>query len=673
MNVFDTLKQLISQKQDSGTEKPRVDVFIKTVGEDGLTVYDAPRLSPDFIEKFLENQLHLIKNGVSYYTGTVYLRSPEGDLTLFSSVGSDGYLLDTAEIENGCGPIGWCFKYGKPVSIAPLKERTRTLFHYKYNPPVQSLIACPLWIGRKVVGVISLERLEPNGFNDTEFQVLHNYAAGISQFLEARHQVLHHTDSSRDILRLKSFLDDFIDAEDAGTLVSDFLGRVRNILPFTRAGIFLEQGGCWFQIGLHGYEDIFSHSIVLPAHLKLIEMAGHSGEVLRFDNDLKSHYQGPLSRTGNVRHLEESGLLLPVRVNHTGFCMILTSSEPFFFESGDNDWLVPLLVSLGKTYLRLVRNISLEREITSRSEIIETVSALNTAYDLPGLFDVLERRAGLWDGILGFTIFVPSENGSFDLLFHTEHISPELVSPSRQDTAGFLKKVFSLKTPLETDWFQNPVIGMPILGSHQNTGIILFEVSLGTQTAGILEFLKKISPDISATFARAHKTEILKHRSSTDPLTGLYNREFFAGQLQLEINRYNRNETPFSVVMIDLDNFKWINDSYGHSMGDMILIQVSGAMSATLRDMDILARYGGEEFIAILPETSLDKALTIAERLKSRIASLKPCDIPVTVSVGVVEYNKTDTAASIIEQADRAMYESKSSGKNTVSAGFTQY
>jgi len=158
----------------------------------------------------------------------------------------------------------------------------------------------------------------------------------------------------------------------------------------------------------------------------------------------------------------------------------------------------------------------------------------------------------------------------------------------------------------------------------------------------------------------------------TDELTGLYNRRYFMSRLAQEITRVQRFETPLSVLMIDLDHFKYINDEHGHLLGDQVLIHVAGFMKSSLRGTDFAARYGGEEFCILALGTPGIGAEVFANQLRERIAST-PCEItdhasiPITCSIGVAELtSKSQNAAQILALADHALYEAKHSGRNRV-------
>jgi len=158
-----------------------------------------------------------------------------------------------------------------------------------------------------------------------------------------------------------------------------------------------------------------------------------------------------------------------------------------------------------------------------------------------------------------------------------------------------------------------------------------------------------------------------------DGLTGVFNRRFLEFRLREEFERYKRYLKPFSLVMLDLDHFKAVNDNYGHLYGDYILRSLSEQIRAMLRNTDLVARYGGEEFCCILPETNINQALAMAERCRVAVEETvfehQQVRTRITISLGVAEMTPdiADSAA-LIEKADHALYEAKHSGRNRVVA-----
>jgi len=162
----------------------------------------------------------------------------------------------------------------------------------------------------------------------------------------------------------------------------------------------------------------------------------------------------------------------------------------------------------------------------------------------------------------------------------------------------------------------------------------------------------------------------------TDGLTGLYNQFYIKERLQEEIYRSERYKHILSLLMIDLEDFKSLNDKYGHIVGDRILKSFSNLIRETVRPSDIPSRYGGEEFLVVLPETTCENAVIVAERIRQKIGGypfeiscLKEKNPPFTVSIGVCAFpGRGRTVEELITLADTALYQAKKDGKNRVAA-----
>ncbi len=160
--------------------------------------------------------------------------------------------------------------------------------------------------------------------------------------------------------------------------------------------------------------------------------------------------------------------------------------------------------------------------------------------------------------------------------------------------------------------------------------------------------------------------------ASTDALTGLHNRGWLDDAFDREIKRSERDQLPLALIMIDVDDFKNYNDAYGHLAGDKVLVSVADAIRSPLRPNDLVARFGGEEFAVLLPETTVDNARIIAERLRKRVSETDPGELDgkvlpkATISLGIAGRQSGYMLDMMIAAADVAMYHAKRSGKNRI-------
>ncbi len=164
--------------------------------------------------------------------------------------------------------------------------------------------------------------------------------------------------------------------------------------------------------------------------------------------------------------------------------------------------------------------------------------------------------------------------------------------------------------------------------------------------------------------------ENIKEMSLKDHLTGLYLRRYMNDVLENLIYSYSRYKKVFSVIMMDLDNFKSINDTYGHLAGDEVLKVIGSVLKTSTRKSDIPIRYGGDEFIVILPETKLDDAVVVARKIKDKINSIKfkksEIEFKCSLSLGVTQVKDEDTMESILDRVDQALYKTKENAKGEI-------
>jgi diguanylate cyclase (GGDEF)-like protein len=185
--------------------------------------------------------------------------------------------------------------------------------------------------------------------------------------------------------------------------------------------------------------------------------------------------------------------------------------------------------------------------------------------------------------------------------------------------------------------------------------------------------LKRVLKERHLTLERDHMLDKMQKLAITDGLTKLFNSRHFYNQLKIEVDRSNRYKHPLALLLLDIDHFKDYNDAYGHLEGDKVLIKIGEKIEGALRMMDSAYRYGGEEFTIILPETSGQEAVTVADRIRRSVADEKMLprlgvETSVTISVGVTAYMFKEDLVDFIKRADKAMYTSKDGGRNQVSS-----
>ena len=216
----------------------------------------------------------------------------------------------------------------------------------------------------------------------------------------------------------------------------------------------------------------------------------------------------------------------------------------------------------------------------------------------------------------------------------------------------------------------------PLINEEHILGAIVAYSNIEKLLQKDIDYLVQLTRQSGLTIQRANVyAEVLKY-ATMDALTGLNNRRQFELRLKQEVSNSKRNNVPLCCIMLDVDYFKKVNDTYGHSAGDCVLKCVSDLIKSEIREYDIACRYGGEEFFIILPQTKLPEATLVAHRLRKVIEEAKMdiseagvdgvSYIKVTSSLGVCEYNSSMSTNEFAQKADKALYKAKETGRNRV-------
>lgn len=253
-----------------------------------------------------------------------------------------------------------------------------------------------------------------------------------------------------------------------------------------------------------------------------------------------------------------------------------------------------------------------------------------------------------------------------------ERISKTVLEAGKPVVVADMEKLRIKPSPDDWDYRSSSFISYPVIIGERKVAVMNFTDRAGGNpfSEADLEFLQAISPQIAVAIDRAslkEKAGEFEQLSLTDGLTGLLNRRYLEERLDEEIKRSSRHRFPLSLLMLDVDDFKSYNDSFGHPAGDEALKIAAEVIKDSLRNEDVAARYGGEEFSVMLPQTSADEASAIAERIRDRFESTKFPFRQVTVSIGVAVFTGDgQTSAQLINAADNALYRAKHSGRNAV-------
>ncbi len=341
---------------------------------------------------------------------------------------------------------------------------------------------------------------------------------------------------------------------------------------------------------------------------------------------------------------------------------------------------------LGATFNQMVAAIeSKTRRIMALNQV---AVAITTSLSVREIVDQTLSQGISLSGMQAVSIaFYDEESGKF-IEWFARGLSEHFQSRMSFSPGGLADQVFSGNEPvvcsdhpqaahrlsaLARDEGIRSYLCLPLLSHASRLGVLFFyrtdsDVFSPEEAHLLSAFARLAAQSIENARLHAHSEEM----AITDALTGLRNRRWLSERLHEEVNRSQRFDKSLSILMLDIDHFKHVNDQYGHPAGDAVLKRLGTLLTGQLREVDFAARYGGEEFVLMLPETDESGARFSAERIRQKVANT-PFDLPdgrkisVTVSVGVVSFPASAASAQeLIARSDQALYAAKQSGRNAV-------
>lgn len=372
----------------------------------------------------------------------------------------------------------------------------------------------------------------------------------------------------------------------------------------------------------------------------------------------------------NIKTNNESNtILFPLKKHNKPFGMLELTFPGSIKNLLDPDFFMLLSIASYQISLKIQnsilaeqmqKNIDFHRSMKDIAKIIETQYELN--YIIPIIGEMIDRFVS---NHLIYVFLKNEDNNSF-----------RLVWPSSCRDENILSIISNINAESKFSIINDNKVGIfPLIGRKSVLGCIVAHSNTDKLSEKEIDYLTQLSKQSSITLQRASNyAEVLQH-ATLDALTGLNNRRQFETRLKQEVSSAQRQNKPLCAMMIDIDFFKKVNDTYGHIAGDSVLKNVATTIKTELRESDIASRYGGEEFAILLPFTKLEEASAVAQRLRQAVEGT-PIDVPtetgtpvkikITISLGVYEYRITDTPQGLYEKADKALYQAKTTGRNKV-------
>jgi diguanylate cyclase (GGDEF)-like protein len=227
----------------------------------------------------------------------------------------------------------------------------------------------------------------------------------------------------------------------------------------------------------------------------------------------------------------------------------------------------------------------------------------------------------------------------------------------------------------------NSYVAVPILTARETLGALCVtdKQDDGVFSARDAAALRMFAAGAALALARERAlraADVYAHAAAVDPVTNLFNRRYFQVRLDEELQRSKRNQIPIALLLIDVDDFKAVNDSFGHLAGDVVLGDLGEILRGCVRVFDVCARFGGEEFVIIMPGGTKENAFRIAERIRRRVEAYRPSDpaletLRITVSIGFSVSSPATAVSELLDLSDKALYAAKHAGKNCIKSAET--
>ncbi len=666
-------------------EKYDANQMLQRLSQSISTVLDLDRLTQVILSEITAT-LHIQHAGF-------YLR--RGELGEFYLMAQSGMQVDDQKLSSN-HPLIQAFNNGSQyitridLDILP---QFRSLWNQEKSELEQTKAALflPLRSKGNLIGILAVGPKQSGlTFSQDDLYVLMNLANQMAATIENAMLFASEARRRREAETLQVVLTQLTSDLDLEQVLDNILVNLAPVIPYDSACIFLLQGDHLISVAGRGFEN--SDKIIGQEHPAaedqlFLEMQQTRAPVMIPDVSASHVYRG----YGNTQDTQSwMGVPLIARGVVIG-CLTLDSKKVNTYREAEQSTLALAFASHASVAIENARLFRVEREQRQLAEALREIgTVLSTTLDFDNVLDLLLDQVGR---IVPYSIanIMLIEGGRIRIARtrFQETIDPKAaqllktlpfnISPAPNlyymvDTAQPLAIPV---VPVNCDWIESPVpirswVGAPIV--VKGRAIACFSLSSLEP-----DFYRKRHAELLSVFAgqaalalqNARLFAEIQQLAMVDDLTGIYNRRHFFELGEHEFHRAQRYNRPLAVIMLDLDHFKTVNDTYGHAVGDQVLRMLAERCRSNIREVDILGRYGGEEFTIILPEAGPNEAQMISERLRKHIARMPITTtagpISITISLGTANLSADiPNLSKLIDCADFAMYEAKRRGRNIV-------
>ncbi len=586
----------------------------------------------------------------------------------------------------GKGIAGKVIATGEPCRIPDV---SREPAYMSVNPDTRSELCVPLKIGKHVIGLINIESGNLDAFSEADERLMTIFAGQLVTAIEKVRlfqSEQHHAQEAETLRQAGAVVASTLRQDEA---IERILVQLERVVPYDSASVQLLGEGYVEIVGGRGWPDpaaVVGMRFPIPGdNPNTVVIQERRPHILGDAPSVHAAF-----REGAHSHIH-SFLGVPLIVGDQVIGMLAVDKTQSNFFTQDHARLVAVFadqVALTIQNARLYAQA--ERRTDQLRALREVGHALSSELDLKAVLQALVEAAQQLAEARYAALAVIDEKGELAYFYTAGMTEAERqLIDALPHGLGLLGAILQERVPIRLAEIagdprsvgfpakhppMKTFLGVPIMARRILLGSLYLTEKKKEQvfTQEDEDLIVGLAADAAIAIERARLFGEVQQLASTDGLTGLHNRRHFMELAKREFGRARRYRRPLTAIMLDIDHFKQVNDTYGHAVGDKALKIVSERCRKTVRDIDILGRYGGDEFAALLLETDLDGARIVAERLCQCVAetpiNTDSGTITITISVGVAILDKTCTGLDmLLVRADQALYVAKQAGGNRIS------
>lgn len=606
----------------------------------------------------------------------IALRQPDGGNIRLPYAREGNEVIRGATFPHSGNLTSLCIEAGTPLLFHTYdKHRQYARAHGLPEPmasdgsflPAESYLYVPLNTGSETIGALSVQSMRPYAYTHDDVQTLSVIASQAAVAIENARLYQQSQDAVRQMQVLLRVAQTVNSSLDLQTVLDSILAGVREVLPCSRASILMPNY-------VHGRLEVAGRTgarqddkeMAIPFGQGVVGAVFEHGEAVA----------APGACSGPVC----SEIAVPLRQGEAvvGVLQVERAGENAFSEQDLG--LLTLFASQAAIAIENARLFSAQQNrVFELATIQSIVRQLTPLHEIPAIVAVINRELKRLIDYHSCRIFLLDRERE-DLVLIGE---PELRLKIDEGLTGWIARTGAsqmipntLADPRAIQIDGTPrraesIIGAPLVSESGVQGVItLSKLGAGQFDENALRLLEIVAAQTALAVDRARLYAELRQEAITDELTGVYNRRYLQERFREEAARAQRNRTLLVALLLDIDKFKQINDTYGHDAGDIVLREVAAQIRGVVRTEDVVARYGGEEFCVLLPAVPIPDAVQVAERLRRVLGKHRfPLDVGrgrLTVSVGMAIWEEGEQANELFSRADEAMYAAKHRGGNAV-------